>query len=96
MQVQPNPGDNGLGQGALLRPSRGHTLVLRHELRHTGQADQAHMHRTEDRSWALSQPLLQRHTHQDEPHIQDLQPGPEEQQAAVLHVAQVAGRHIRR
>lgn len=72
----------------MLRPSGGHSLVLWHELRYTEQADYVELHISQNRPRPLSQYMLQRDPHQDQPYIADIQPGHEEDQEALLHIAQ--------
>lgn len=72
----------------MLRPSGGHSLVLWHELRYTEQADYVELHIPQDRPRPLSQYMLQRDSHQDQSYIADIQPGHEEDQETLLHIAQ--------
>lgn len=72
----------------MLRPSDRHSLVLRHELRYTEQADYVELHIPQNRPRSLPQYMLQRDPYQDEPYIADIQPGHEEDQEALLHIAQ--------
>jgi len=66
----------------------GNSLLLRHELRHIEQANHMELHIPQDWSGSLSQYMLQRYPHENQSYIADIQPGHEEDQEALLHIAQ--------
>jgi len=72
----------------MLRSIGGNSVLLRHELRHTEQADHMELHISQNRSRPLSQYMLQRDPHENQSYIADIQPGHEEDQEALLHIAQ--------
>lgn len=72
----------------MLRSAGRHSLVLRHELRHIEQADHMELHVLENRPRSLSQYMLQRDPHEDQSHIADIQPEHEEDQEALVHIAE--------
>jgi len=71
----------------MLRSAGRHSPVLRNELRHTQQADDVELHIPQNRLRPLSQYMLQRDSHEDQSHIADIQPGHEENQETLLHIA---------
>lgn len=72
----------------MLRSADRHSIVLRHELHHTEQADYVELHVPENRPRSLSQYMLQRDPHEDQSHIADIQPEHEEDEEALLHIAE--------
>ncbi|KAK6634451.1 hypothetical protein RUM43_011852 [Polyplax serrata] len=71
-----------------------HLVLLPDVLRHSRRADNDHLHDTSYRPGTLPFHLLLCHFHKDEPDIEDIQPGNKKHQKAVVHVAQIAGRHL--
>lgn len=88
LQIQSHSGDYGIGTRAMLRSVGGNSLVLRHELHHTEQADHVELHISQDRPRPLSQYMLQRDPHENQSYIADIQPRHEEDQEALLYIAQ--------
>lgn len=72
----------------MLRSVGWNSLLLRHELRHIEQADHMELHIPQNRPRSLSQYMLQRDPYENQSYIADIQPGHEEDQEALLHIAQ--------
>lgn len=90
-------GDNGIRTGIVLLAADGHPHVLLDGHPHPGQAQHVHLQRPARRTRLRPLPLLQLHPDQDEPHLENLQPRIQSgHQAAVLHLAKVANRHLLR
>lgn len=56
----------------MLRSVGGHSLVLRHELHHTEQANDVELYIPQDWTWLVSQYMLQRDPHEDQSYITDI------------------------
>lgn len=94
--VQQDADHHGFGARVVLRAADRHPRLLPDDVRHPGQAHAGHVYHPARRLGRLPHHLLQRHHHQDQPHLAHLQPRHQEHPAALLHLAQLTGLHLPR
>jgi hypothetical protein len=94
--VQQDADHHGVGPRVVLRAADRHPRVLPDDLRHPGKTHAGHVHHFARRPRRMPHHLLQRHHHQDQPHLAHLQPRHQEHPATLLHLAQLTGLHLPR
>ena len=88
--------DNGFGSRTVLPLTIGHHVLLPDGHSYIGQAEYLHLCAAARRSRLRALSLLQLHSDQDQSHLAHLQPRRQRNQKTIVHVAQIANRHLLR